>query len=106
MTVITIQAKMKEEHAADVDAAVRRMLAALEREQPDGVGYASLLLADGVTYLALLEVEDVDNNPLFALPEYQELVAKLPGWHDGPPQVAPATIVGSYRLLADAVTAG
>jgi hypothetical protein len=104
--MITIQAQMKEEHAAETEAVVQRVIAALERDQPAGVRYASLRLADGVTYLALVELEDADDNPLLSLPEYQELVAKLPEWHAAPPQAGPATVVGSYRLLADAVTAG
>ena len=103
--IITIQAPMKEEHADESEAAVRRMVAALEREQPEGVRYASLKLADGVTFLALVELEDAEHNPLFALPEYQELLAKLEEWRAGPPEVSPATVVGSYRLLAETVTA-
>jgi hypothetical protein len=103
--IITIQAPMKEEHAAETEAAVRRMVAALEREQPAGVRYASLKLADGATFLALVEFEDAESNPLLALPEYQELLAKLEAWRAAPPEVSPATVVGSYRLLADAVTA-
>jgi hypothetical protein len=103
--IITIQAPMKEEHMAETEAAVQRMVAALQREQPEGVRYASLKLVDAATFLALVEIEDPDNNPLFALPEYQELLAKLEEWRAAPPAASPATVVGSYRLLADAVTA-
>ena len=64
MNVLTVRAKVKEEHVADAEAAVKRMFAAIEREQLEGIRYASVKLEDGVTFLALLEVEDGVENPL------------------------------------------
>jgi hypothetical protein len=101
MSVITIRAKMREERVADVEAGVKRVLAALEREQIEGVRYASFRLADGVTFLALLEIEDEADNPLLGLPEFQEFQASLPEWHAEPAEVGPVTVVGSYRVFPD-----
>jgi hypothetical protein len=106
MSVLTVRAKLKEEHVADAEAAVRRMFAAIEREKLEGIRYASVKLEDGVTFLALLEVEDGVENPLPGLPEAQEFYDSLPGWYAEPPDVGPGTVVGSYRLFSDAVTAG
>ena len=78
MNVLTVRAKLKEEHVADAEAAVKRMFAAIERERLEGIRYASVKLADGVTFLALLEVEDGVDNPLPGLPEAQEFYASLP----------------------------
>ena len=36
MSVLTVRAKLKEEHVADAEAAVKRMFAAIERERPRG----------------------------------------------------------------------
>ena len=106
MNVLTVRAKVKEEHVADAEAAVKRMFAAIEREQLEGIRYASVKLADGVTFLALLELEDGVDNPLPGLPEAQEFYASLPDWYAEPPEVGPGTVVGSYRFFTDAVTAG
>jgi hypothetical protein len=106
MSVLTVRAKVKEAHVAEAEAAVRRMFAAIEREQLEGIRYASIKLADGVTFLALLEVEEGVENPLPGLPEAREFYERLPGWYAEPPEVGPGTLVGSYRLFSEAVTAG
>ena len=106
MSVLTVRAKVKEEHVAEAEAAVRRMFAAIEREGLEGLRYASVKLEDGVTFLALLEVEDGVENPLLGLPEAQEFYAKLPAWYAEQPEVGPGTVIGSYRLFSEAVTAG
>ena len=100
MNVLTVRAKVKEEHVADAEAAVKRMFAAIEREQLEGIRYASVKLADGVTFLALLELEDGVDNPLPGLPEAQEFYASLPAWHAEPPVTGPGTVIGSYRLFS------
>jgi hypothetical protein len=106
MSVLTVRATLKEEHVADAEAAVKRMFAAIEREGLEGIRYASVKLQDGVTFLALLEVEDGVENPLPGLPEAQEFYERLPGWYTEPPEVGPGTLIGSYRLFSDAVTSG
>ena len=105
MSVLTVRATLKEEHVADAEAAVQRMFAAIEREQLEGIRYASIKLADGVTFLALLEIEDGVENPLPGLPEAQEFYERLPEWYVEPPEVGPGTPIGSYRLFSDAVAA-
>ena len=85
MTVLTVRAKVKEEHVADAEAAVKR-----------------ILRPSSVTFLAMLEVEDGVENPLAGLPEAQEFYASLPGWYAEPPEVGPGTVIGSYRLFSDA----
>jgi hypothetical protein len=105
MTVTTVRATLKEEHVAEAEAAVRRMFAAIEREGIEGIRYASVRLEDGVTFLALLELEDGVEYPLFGLPEAKEFYESLPGWYASPPEVGPGTVIGSYRLFSDAVRA-
>jgi hypothetical protein len=105
MKVTTVRAKLKEEHVAEAVAAVQRMFAAIEREQLEGIRYASVKLEDGVTFVAMLEVEDGVENPLFGLPEAKAFYDRLPGWYAEPPEVGQGTVIGSYRLFSDAVTA-
>jgi hypothetical protein len=105
MSVFTVRATLKEEHVEEAVAAVKRMFAAIEREGLEGIRYASIQLEDGATFLALLEVEDGVENPLLALPEAKEFYERLPGLYVEPPEVGPGTVIGSYRLFSDAVTA-
>jgi len=106
MNLLTVRATLKKEHVAEAEAAVRRMFAAIERERLEGIRYASVKLEDGVTFLAMLELEDGVENPLPGLPEAQEFYARLPEWYAEPPEVGPGTLIGSYRLFSDLVTAG
>jgi hypothetical protein len=104
MNVSIVRATLKEEHVEEATAAVRRMFAAIEREQVEGIRYASVQLQDGVTFVAMLEVEDGIENPLFALPEAKEFYEKLPQWYVEPPEFGPGTVIGSYRLFSGAAT--
>jgi hypothetical protein len=106
MSVVMVRARMKEQHVAEAVAAVKRMFAAIEREGLEGIRYASVQLEDGATFVAMLEVEDGAENPLLGLPEAQEFYDRLPGWYAEPPEVGPGTVIGSYRLFSEAVTAG
>ena len=99
MSVLIVQSKVKQENVADVDAAAQRMFAALREAQPEGIRYASLRLADGVTYVAVLEIDEGVENPLPAMPEFQAFQEGLKGWLAEPPAAGPATVVGSYGLL-------
>jgi len=54
MTVHMVQAKIRRESVSDVEAAAKRMFAAIDAAQPEGLRYASSLLPDGETFLALL----------------------------------------------------
>jgi hypothetical protein len=102
MNITTVRATLKEAHVAEAEAAAKRMFAAIEREGIEGIRYASLKLQDGVTFLAVLELEDGAENPLLALPEAREFYDRLADWYVDWPEVTPATVVGSYRLFTDA----
>jgi hypothetical protein len=106
MSVLTVRARLKEEHIAEAEAAVKRMFAAIEREGLEGIRYASVRLEDGMTFMALLEIEDGVDNPLPGLPEAKEFYENLPNWYVEPPEVGQGTVIGSYRLFSDTVTAG
>lgn len=99
MSVLIVSAKVAPEHTGDIEAAAQKMFAAIERAAPKGIKYASTKLADGVTYVAVLEVEDGVENPLPGIPEFQEFQQGLRGWVSEPPQAGPATVVGNYQLF-------
>lgn len=100
MTVLMVRYQVREEDVADVEAAIRLAIAAVERERPAGVRYAMGKLADGVTFVGLLEFPDGTGNPLLAIPEARDLQQKLPSWVVGePPAPQPLHVVGSYELF-------
>ena len=99
MNVVMIRAKVKAESVSDVEAAAEKMFGAINAVQPKGVKYASTLLSDGVSFVALLALEDPADNPLPAIPEFREFQEHLPGWLAEPPTVEPLTVIGSYELF-------
>ncbi len=99
MSVLMVRSKVKAEHVAEVDAAARRVFAALQQKQPAGIHYATSRLPDGVTYVAVLEIEDGVENPLPALPEFQAFQEGLKQWMAEPPAAEPLTVIGSYRFF-------
>jgi hypothetical protein len=94
-----VRAKVRADSAAEVEAAARAMFAAIEKAQPQGVRYASCLLPDGVTFVALLALDDGGGNPLPAVPEFRQFQDDLKDWVAEPPALEPLTVVGSYRLF-------
>lgn len=98
MSLLMVQAKIKEDRVAEVEAAAKKMFEAIAAAQPKGVRYASTKQADGVSFVILLQL-DGPENPLTALPEFTEFQDNLKQWIDGPPAAGPLEIVGSYRLF-------
>lgn len=98
MALLMIRTKVKPDHTGDVEAAAKKMFAALDAAKPAGVRYMSCRLADGVTYVALLEVAEGIENPLVTMPEFQEMQNGLREWLDvdAPPVPDMATVVGEY----------
>lgn len=100
MSVLMVRAAIKPESVAELEAATEKWFAAVEQAQPGGVKYATCKLADGVTFVVLLAVEDDDaDNPLGAVPGFQEFQQKLGSCVAEPPSPEQLTVVGSYRLF-------
>jgi hypothetical protein len=90
---------VKAESVADIDTAAEKMFGAINAARPEGVKYASTRLADGVSVVALLAVDDLADNPLAAIPEFREFQERLKDWLAEPPTVEPLTVLGSYELF-------
>jgi thioredoxin-like negative regulator of GroEL len=99
MNVLMVRAKIKEENVADAQAAIGKVIQALEQAQPAGVRYASCLLSDGVTFVALLELAPDGSHPLRGFPAYMEMVEALKQWYAEPPAAEQMTVTGSYGLF-------
>ena len=99
MYTLMVRSKVKAANVTEVEAAVKRVFAALQQEQPNGIRYASCRLSDGVTSVALLELDDGVDNPLPALPEFREFQENLKNWMAEPPISEQVTVIGSYRFF-------
>ena len=89
MGLMMVRAKIKVDSSDEIEAAGRKLFSAIEREQLQGIRYASCRLPDGATYL----------NPLPALPEGKEFGERLKSWLAEPLTSESLTIIGSYRLF-------
>jgi hypothetical protein len=99
MSVQMAQAKIKPEGVGDVQAATKKMFAAINSAQPEGIRYASLLLADGETFVAIVQLDDGVENPVPGFTEFHELLEVVEGSRAEPNDVQPLTVIGSYRLF-------
>jgi hypothetical protein len=99
MQTLMVRSKVKSAHVSDVEVAVDKVFAAIAETQPDGVRYATTKLPDGVTFVALLHLDDGVDNPLLAIPAFIEFQNDLKQWIDGPPDAEALTVVGNYRLF-------
>jgi hypothetical protein len=99
MSVRMVRAKIKTGKTAELEKATQEMFAAIEAAQPQGVRYASCKLPDGETYVILLELDDDNDNPLLAIPAFNEVQDNVKNWIAEPPVVEQLTLVGSYRLF-------
>ena len=98
MGVQLAKAKIKPEGVSDVRSATERMFAAIDVAQPEGIRYASLL-ADGETFVAIVQVDDGVENPIPGFPEFRELQGVVEGWRAESNAVQSFTVIGSYRLF-------
>ena len=99
MSVMMLRAEIKAENVDDVEAAAIKMFAAIDAAKPQGVRYASCKLADGVTFVVLLALDDGTDNPLAPIPEFREFQENLKNWIARPPAPEQLTVVGSYQLF-------
>jgi hypothetical protein len=58
-----------------------------------------LLLADGVTFDALVQLDEGAANPIPSLPEFRELQALVDRSRAEPNNIQTLTVIGSYRLF-------
>lgn len=100
MSTIVVRYTPQPDRADENQALVEQVFAELAETDPGGLRYATFRLDDG-TFVHIAQVEG-DENPLASLPAFaafQEGIAER--CQEGlTPNPQPATLVGSYRLLA------
>lgn len=99
MRRVMVRYKVKPDRVEENERYVREVFEALERSKPENVRYATLKLADGVSFvhIAVHEVAD-GTSPLTSLPEFKAFTAGVKERCDEPPESIEWGPVGSYGL--------
>jgi len=98
MKVLISHTKVKADQLAAINAAGKRVLEALEREQPQSIRYAVCPLPDGESFVTLVVTDDGVDNPLLALPEYRAFTENVKTWLAELPTTELLTVGVSYRF--------
>ena len=98
MSVTLVRQKVKDGRVEEAAAAVLDWFAALDRERPEGLRYASTRV-EGSTFVILTELADGIEDPRPAIPEFQRFWEQLKEVVDGPPVIEQLDVVGSYQLF-------
>jgi hypothetical protein len=95
-----VRYKVKAEQAVANENYIRNVFAALEREKPAGLRYASFKLADGVSFVHIVSHEGADGrNPLAEMPAFKAFVAGIKERCVEPPVAVELQEVGAYELF-------
>jgi hypothetical protein len=97
-----IRYKTKPEFADENQRLVEKVYEELNARDPGGVHYATLRLADGVTFMHVFTTDSDDAaNTLGGIAAFAEFLRELPRRCDELPLAQDVTVVGSYRMFAD-----
>jgi hypothetical protein len=100
MTLQMVCFTTTEAQVAEVEEAIGALMAAVAEAAPAGTRYAATRLADGVTFMLLLELDAGVENPLPAIPGARAFQQRMPAWAIDPPAPQPVAVLGSYGLFA------
>ncbi len=100
MKKVVVRYKTKPDRADENQALVENVFKELADSGPGGVRYATFRLEDGVTFVHVAFIEG-DQNPLGDVAAFKEFQREIGDRCEEPPAAQDATVVGSYRLLAD-----
>jgi hypothetical protein len=99
MPIVVTRSKVRPERVEAVENAGRQLFVALARQQPRGIRCFSAKLADGVSFVTVLESAPGADNPLPGMAEFRELQEILGRAVVEPPVGGAATIIGDFRML-------
>lgn len=95
-----IRYKTKPEFADENQRLVEKVYEELRARDPGGVHYATLRLADGVTFLHLFTTDSDDRaKTLGSIAAFTEFLQDLPQRCAEAPVAQDVTVVGSYRVF-------
>jgi hypothetical protein len=94
VSAVLVRYRVRPECAGLNEQLVREVFAALEALAPEGLVYQSMLLADGVTFVHLVEAGD--NELLQAIPAFQRFASTVGERCEDPPVATGVRRIGRY----------
>jgi hypothetical protein len=94
-----IRYETKADAADENQRLVQQVFAELDKEQPEGLRYASFRLDDGVTFVHIVE-SDGDSDPLPQLAAFQAFQSTMGQRIASPPVRGGAEVIGSYNFFS------
>ena len=102
MKRILIRYKTKPDRAEENEALVAKVFQQLRQRAPAGIRYASVKLADGATFVHLVEIDTKDgSNPLSEIDAFKAFQKDIKDRCAEQAQASDVTVVGNYRLFGD-----
>jgi hypothetical protein len=100
MGEVVVRYKVKPARVEENERLIARVFAELAERRPAGLRYASLRLADGVSFVHIASIDTEDgSNPLAAIPAFADFTRDIAERCDEPPVGQDARLVGSYGFL-------
>ncbi|MEO6420378.1 MAG: hypothetical protein ABIP39_13260 [Polyangiaceae bacterium] len=96
MRTVMVRYKTAEAHAEANAALVRSVFDELRSRAPSRLRYATYRLPDGITFVHIATLDAQGDNPLTALPAFEEFQKNLKERCVEPPVVTELTAVDSY----------
>lgn len=101
MKQVMVRYKVKADKAEENTEYIKRVFVELEKNNPDGLRYASFHLQDGVSFVHIASIETADGqNPLAQTVAFKEFQAGIKDRCEEPPVAVELEIIGSYRFLS------
>ena len=98
MKKVMVRYKVKPEHAAHNKELVRRVYEELREATPAGIGYATFVLDDDVSFVHVATFEERgEQNPLMRIAAFRAFQENIADRCDEPPHLEELHEVGSYR---------
>ena len=98
MRRVMVRYKVKPDRVAENEGYIAKVFEQLEREKPAGLHYASFKLADGVSFVHIVSMDE-GRNPLAEIAAFKAFTAGIKDRCDEPPVAVDLTQVGAYRFF-------
>ena len=102
MKSVVVQYKTRSDRGDDNQRLVEKVFEELSERDPGGLRYATLRLADGVSFAHIAVVKTADgSNPIGQISAFAEFQREIGDRCADPPAAEDATVIGSYRFFSD-----
>jgi hypothetical protein len=100
MGQVVVRYRVKPDRVEENERLVERVYAELAERDPGGLRYATLRLADGVSFVHVASIDTPDGtNPLMDIGAFADFTRDIAERCDEPPVALDASVVGSYGML-------